>query len=119
MLLDGIKMFLFWLAPWHALIRNEKRHHGASHSLHFWIILTFVQFEVDVFFVFRRMTVTRTNRFKEEHGGFGCTRRYVPLRWLAIGFRAFDKIFYSRNSIRYYRDPTEIARTFIETNKIC
>ena len=34
------------------------------------------------------------------HGGFGCTIRSVPLRWVAIGFRAFDKLFYNRNSIR-------------------
>ena len=48
----------------------------------------------------------------DEHSGFGCTIRSVPLRWLAIGFRAFDKLFYNRNSIRSYRDPTEIAKTF-------
>ena len=48
----------------------------------------------------------------QTHGGFGCTIRSVPSRWLAIGFRAFDKLFYNRNSIRSYRDPTEIARTF-------
>jgi hypothetical protein len=47
-----------------------------------------------------------------RHGGFGCTIRSVPLRWLAIGFRAFDTLFYNRNSIRSYRDPTETARTF-------
>ena len=46
------------------------------------------------------------------HGGFGCTIRSVPLRWLAIGFRVFDNFFYNRNSIRSYRDPMEIARTF-------
>ena len=27
------------------------------------------------------------------HGGFGCTIRSVPLRWLAIGFRVFDNFF--------------------------
>ena len=46
------------------------------------------------------------------HGGFGCTIRSVPLRWLAIGFRVFDNFFYNGNSIRSYRDPMEIARTF-------
>ena len=34
-----------------------------------------------------------------DHGGFDCTIRSVPLRWLAIGFRAFDKLFYNRISI--------------------
>ena len=48
----------------------------------------------------------------QKHGGFGCTIRYVPLRWLAIGFRAFDTLFYNRNSVRSYQDPTEIARMF-------
>ena len=45
-------------------------------------------------------------------GGFGCTIRSVPLRWLAIGFRVFDIFFYDRNSIRSYRDPMEMARAF-------
>ena len=47
-----------------------------------------------------------------NHGGFGCTTKSVLLRWFAVGFRAFDKLFYNRNSIRSYCDPTEIARTF-------
>ena len=33
------------------------------------------------------------------HGGFDCMIRSVPLRWLSIGFHAFDKMFYNRNSI--------------------
>ena len=37
-----------------------------------------------------------------RYGGFGCTIRSVPLRWLTIGFRAFDKLFYNRNSLRSY-----------------
>ena len=36
----------------------------------------------------------------DAHDSFGCTIRSIPLRWLAIGFRAFDKLFYNRNSIR-------------------
>ena len=52
---------------------------------------------------------------KTPHGGFGCTIRSVPLRWLAIGFRVFDIFFYNRNSIRSYRDPMEIARTFVRS----
>ena len=36
------------------------------------------------------------------HGGFGCTIRFVPWRWIANGFRAFDNLFYYRNSVRVY-----------------
>ena len=50
--------------------------------------------------------------YSYTHGGFGYTITSVPLRWLAIGFQAFDKLFYNRNSIRSYHNPTEIARTF-------
>ena len=35
-----------------------------------------------------------------SHGGFGCTIRSVPWCWFTDGFRAFDKPFYNRNSIR-------------------
>ena len=48
-----------------------------------------------------------------HHGGFGCTIRSVSLRWPVIGFRAFDKLFYNRNSkYKILRDPTEIERIF-------
>ena len=33
------------------------------------------------------------------HDGFGCTIRSIPWRWIANGFRAFDNLFYNRNSI--------------------
>ena len=58
------------------------------------------------------MTITAAGVMLVSHGGFGCTIRSVSLRWLAFGFRAFDKLFYNRNSIRSYRGPTEIARMF-------
>ena len=50
-----------------------------------------------------------------RYGGFGCTIRSVPLRWLAIGFRALDKLFYTMNSIRScvqshgYREDVRLA----------
>ena len=37
----------------------------------------------------------------------------VPLRWLAINFCAFDKLFHNTNSMRSYRDPTEIASSAV------
>ena len=52
-----------------------------------------------------------------RYGGFGCTIRSVPLRWLTIGFRAFDKLFYNRNSIISWershgnRDPQSFVST--------
>ena len=48
------------------------------------------------------------------HGGFGCTIRYVPLRWLSIVFRALENLYYNRNSIRSYRNPTKIGRLFAQ-----
>ena len=62
--------------------------------------------------VITRICMICISRLSTIHGSFGCTIRSVPLRWIGIGFRAFDKLFYNRNTIRSYRDPTEIAKTF-------